>query len=151
MQTLHELTDVITLKLKENIKLKDLEYLLENYIGVDWQSFVQFNDNKYYKNNIFTNEFIDIFIISWNNNQQSGIHDHPENGCLLKILKGSLQEDVYIKNDNEYKFIKTNYLNESDISYKENKLCIHNILNGNNKTISLHIYSPSNYKTIYYN
>ena len=42
-----------------------------------------------------SNELFEIIIISWNYNQKSPIHNHPENGCLMKILKGSLTEEKY--------------------------------------------------------
>ncbi|QKF93501.1 cysteine dioxygenase type I [Fadolivirus algeromassiliense] len=150
METLEALGNCVTDQLHKGHKLQDLRYLIETYNGTDWESFIKFSNEKYLKNNVFSNDQIDIFVICWNNNQKSGIHDHPENGCLLRLMQGSLQEDVYVKNNNDYEHIRTNYLHSNGISYKEGKSCIHNIINGDQKTVSLHIYSPSNYKTVYY-
>jgi predicted metal-dependent enzyme (double-stranded beta helix superfamily) len=47
------------------------------------------------RNNIYSNEFFDLHIITWNVGQGSRIHDHSENGCVLKILQGQLQETKF--------------------------------------------------------
>lgn len=150
METLNILGDTITSKLREGDKLFNLKYLVEQYNGTDWMNWLSFCDEKYTRNKVYTNDDIDILVICWNNNQQSGIHDHPENGCLLRMLQGSIKEDVYVNEENKYTYTKTNYLEYGKVSYKEGKRCIHNIVNGNQKSVSLHIYSPSNYKTVYY-
>ena len=46
-------------------------------------------------NLIFRNEKYEIYLICWNKKQISKIHDHPENGCILKVLKGELIEYRY--------------------------------------------------------
>lgn len=150
METLNFLGDAITSKLHNGKNLFDLKYLLEQYNGNDWKNYLSFSEEKYTRNKVYTNGDIDILVICWNNNQQSGIHDHPENGCLLRMLQGSIKEEVYIKQDDKYTYSKTNYLEHNKVSYKEGNCCIHNIMNGNQLSVSLHIYSPSNYKTIYY-
>jgi len=88
-----------------------------------------------------------MIIICWNSNQSSKIHDHPDNGCLLKVLQGSLTEYNYKFNDNDLQIKNCNKLNVNDIGYQEGSTGLHKICNeNNNKVISLHIYSPPNYK-----
>lgn len=150
MSSLKELGDTITYKLENGINLHQLEYILKSYHAYDWQNYIKFDSSKYMKNIVYTNDYIDIFIICWDSKQQSGLHDHPTNGCLMRILDGKLREDIYIKKDDKYHFNHSNTLEKDQIAYKESNMRIHNIINIANKTVSLHIYSPSGYKTNYY-
>ena len=150
MHSLKELFDNITTKLHSGEHLMHLDNILEEYKAQDWHDHIKFSDIRYVKNLVFSNEYIDVFIICWNINQSSGIHDHPENGCLMKVLDGKLREDVYTKNNNQYEFMCSSTLEKDGIAYKEGNQCIHNIINAVDKTISLHIYSPSGFKTTYY-
>jgi cysteine dioxygenase len=149
MDSLKTLGDTITNKLKEGEHLRNLTHILESYDATDWQQYIKFDTTRYFKTKVYSNIFIDIFVICWNFTQNSKIHDHPENGCLMRILQGELQEDLYIQNNATYQFIKTNILKKDDITYKEGNCCLHNIISPD-KAISLHIYSPPNYKTNYY-
>lgn len=150
MASLKELGDTITNELKNGEHLRDLIHILEAYTGIDWQQYVKFDNEKYVRNNVYSNEYIDILIICWGNNQSSRVHDHPEKGCLMKILDGTLQEDLYVKRETSYLFIKSNTLEKDSIAYKESTNCVHDIIAINNRAVSLHIYSPSGYKPNYY-
>lgn len=132
-------------QIKNGKKLKELEYLISNYKGTDWINYAIFNKNKYNKNSIYSNNLIELVIISWNNNQSSGIHDHPKNGCLMKIIHGELNEYIYQKNNKELNLIDINYCMEDSIGYQEGSNGIHNIINCDCKTVTLHVYSPPNY------
>jgi len=152
---LTDLFEEITNKLKK-YKLKDRECIeiLENYNNTDWKEYIKVNNilsnnipnnnksNKvisegdYYKNLVLTNDYIDLYIISWNINTQSPIHKHPDGGCLLKVLQGNLIEEVYENN----KLIEVNIFNKNDIGYREKDKIQHKIINKNNISVSVHIY-----------
>ena len=142
INNLYELFLNIDKELKKIIKLEKLKYLLQEYIGNDWEDYIEYNNKKYIKKIAFKNKLFEIVIISWNNDQSSSKHDHPSNGCLLKILKGNLLEERY---ENIYKIKKKTILNKNSISYIEGSKIIHKIINNTYKSVSLHIYSPSNY------
>ena len=150
---LNMLGNVITEKLNSDQTLVDLMYILESYTGDDWKKYVNLNTEKYTRNIVFSNDETDIILICWNNHQSSGIHDHPDRGCLLKVLEGELNEYVYIyksddvDNNNKMKFLKVNKLSKDQISYKQGKCALHDIRNEKDSpTMSLHIYCPPNYK-----
>lgn len=147
MKLLRTLFSRINSQLKNEQKLKSLKNILEEYEGIDWKHYVSFNDDKYTRNTVFRNDDIELIIISWNNNQISGIHDHPENGCLMKILQGELYEHNYEINENEVNLVNVRSCKEGSIGYQEGAFGLHDIVNKDNKTVSLHIYSPPNYKS----
>ena len=150
INTLTQLGLTITSEL-ENNKLIDLKNILENYTGQDWKEYVSFCCQKYKRNLVFINQIVEILIICWEDGQKSGIHDHTENGCLLRMMEGRLQEDIYMKNSDTISLVQSNSLEKDNISYKQGNVCLHNIINeSGNQSVSLHIYSPPNYKTTFY-
>ena len=149
MKLLCTLFSTINNKVKNNHKLKDLKNIMNKYNGSDWKDHLLFSEDKYNRNVIYSNECIEMIIISWNNNQTSGIHDHPRDGCLMKILQGDLDEHIH-KNNNNLDIIDIHNCEEGSVGYQEGNDILHNIVNKNNKTVSLHIYSPPNYKSTKY-
>lgn len=144
--------------------LQRCHHILDSYTNDDWEQYVEFSDIYYNKIRLgeFSTDLFDIYIICWNNNQKTRIHDHPENGCLLKLLCGNLNEDIYINGDtndgqhnevsnNEVTYEKTNNIKVNDISYMEKSSKLHVINNTDTQSVSIHIYSPPNYKTTIYN
>ena len=140
-----KITDILKTK-----KLEELKYLLKDYNGNDWNNYVKYDDNKYNREIAFKNELCEMVIISWNKKQMSPIHDHPSKGCLLKILKGELIEELYINENNIVKKINTNEIKDDIISYKIGNKILHKIINNNIKSVSLHIYNPPNHETKIY-
>jgi cysteine dioxygenase len=125
---------------------------IKNYIN-DYQYQKEFdhylsNTDSSIKIKIYENDLFDVYIIVWNSYEKSKIHNHAENGCWLKVLKGKLQENLYDSNLNsiDHKIIK-----EGDLSFIKNSIGYHNIINKENeKALTLHIYSPKDHKTNYY-
>ena len=125
--------------------------LIEKYTGNDWKNYVLNCENSYIRCVVKQHELLDIYIISWSPNCESQIHDHPDNGCILKILDGELQEDEYINENNCISFSKTNILKEGLIGFKSKNKILHKIINKENKvTVSLHLYSKGGYKSVSY-
>lgn len=153
MSTLFNLFDDISNKLKNN-KLETLIPLVKEYSGEDWKKYVSFSDEKYKRNVVKSNDKIEMLIICWNKNQFSGIHDHPINGCILKILEGKIEEHEYVHQlkdkKEELELSNINICEKDSIGYQEGSSGLHKIVNGDNMSVSLHIYAPPNYKlTIY--
>lgn len=121
----------------------------------DWKRYVKFDQKTYIRIPIpeLSNELFEIILICWDKNQKSPIHNHPENGCILKVLQGELTEDIYIKSDTgKYVYNSTKVNVNGNVSYMCGNDIIHRISNTNSnmdedfKTISLHIYSPPKFK-----
>lgn len=149
MTTLIELAK----KLKENLNkngdiknfgdIKNLKDILLEYSGDDYKRYCDFSDKSYTRNLIFRDEHFEILILCWNKHQKSGIHNHPEKGCLVRVLEGSLRELCY---DGDNRFISENIINKDDISYQKGYNGRHNIVNGKNRSVTLHVYSPPDYE-----
>ena len=148
MLSLFQLGNIITEKLINGYKLIELNDILSSYNSTDWHKYSFIDDTTYYRQVVFINKYIEIVIITWSPQQESKIHDHPENGCLMKILIGNLSEITY---DKDLSKINETLLNKDDITYIESNKTLHKIKNNYDISCSLHIYSPPKHKIKFYN
>jgi predicted metal-dependent enzyme (double-stranded beta helix superfamily) len=148
------------LELIELIKTKkwDVKQLLTNYEGNDWKSITSKITNPdpilngYHKYLFFKNADFEVYLITWFPLARSPIHNHPEKGCFVKILEGSLCEEVFLnKNENGNgltveKFNKK-CLDSKSIVYRSGDYVLHRIQNEtNNIATSIHVYFHQNFK-----
>ena len=127
-----------------NNTLKNLSknFIYDFFITIDdIKDFIDFKDNTYNKSIIFRCKTFEIILISWWPNVKTTYHSHPKNGCILKVLMGSLEEELY-----DYKNNKTikNLLFQERVSYIDNKEGIHKIT-ALKPSLTLHIYSPAGF------
>ena len=87
---------------------------------------------------------VDIYYFQWNQKTPTKIHDHAKYGCLLLLLKGSIIEKIYdknnftLKNENIYRYPRISYINDN-IGYHS--------IQPIEKSSSIHIYYPKNHIT----
>lgn len=97
------------------------------------------NLSSYYKDIVYIDDNIEIIIIYWPPRSSTPIHNHPENGCIMRVLHGSLREDIYDSNI----LIETNYI-YGGATKRHNQY--HKITNElDHQCVSIHVYSPPNY------
>ena len=140
MSTIY-ISDLI-ISLNENKDFCNMElfkkYMIKSIIN--WRDYIIFNNYKYSKNIIYRNTIFEIIMISWLPGQYTKLHEHPKNGCLMKVLYGTLNEILFSTN----KTYTETKINTNEITFiKNNKHIISNI--SNKCSISIHIYSPPNY------
>lgn len=144
---INHLGENINNALMEGYKLYDCDHILKEYDGTDWKKYENYSNIEYTRNLAYRNDNIEIFIICWNEKQSSPVHNHPENGCIVKVLKNTLIEECF---DNELNKIEHRSLIKNDIFYQK-KNDLHRIINDNDKcAASIHIYSPPYYKPVYF-
>ena len=126
--------------------VKDLKY----YQDRDWRQHKTYfynesinkNSNKksYYKNILYQNDAFELILIKWEKGAETAIHQHPSNGCLLKLLEGKLIEERYT-NDILY---KSSELKLNSVGYMHDTVGAHKIT-ALEESYSLHLYSPPKY------
>ncbi len=134
-----------------------LSEILNKYVGTDWEQYIiktPIFSCSYNKNLLFSSEILDLYIITWPPQSSSKIHDHPDNGCIMRVLSGELEEDEYAYICESPVYVATNIINSSgkNIGYKKGKEMLHKIRNNTNDfVISMHFYSKGGYKSVIYN
>lgn len=108
--------------------------LLKEYNIHDWEQYSIKNPKNYEKKIIFKNDDYELILINWEKGAFTNYHNHPLNGCVLKLLNGSLYE----KFDNSRNVLYKNY---TSVRLHND---VHKII-ANEKSYSLHYYSPPNF------
>ncbi len=127
------ITEICTIINSSNI----YNELMENKL-IEWK------DDNYNKKRIepMSSEDFDMYTISWLPGQKSPIHDHPQYGCIMFLISGTLEEKIYNK---KLELVKTKTLTGPYIGYIDNKIGFHSI-KCIDKAVTLHIYSPGKYR-----
>ena len=104
----------------------------------------------YKRYTIYKNDIIEILLITWSPNSKTLIHDHSKNGCILFLLEGELIEEKYKTENIELHSIHKVY--PGDITFINNTIGYHRIINSNEKqySYSIHIYSPPNHQAKFF-
>ena len=151
IKTIKELGYCLQKKINQS-NFKNLQYyklMVGQYVGDDWKKSVVIDPNHYHRQKVFECNEFDMYIITWDKFQKSQIHNHANLGCLNKVLEGCLHEHIYNTNDlNKPLLSRVNEINS--VSYIDNSIGYHRIENKNQISVSLHIYSPSRFKTKYF-
>ena len=143
------LTDFNTIK--DIIKDDDFGFFLDAYKDVVENFDIYKNNNanynvegNYLKIKLICAKWFDCYLIIWGPKAKSKIHDHADNGCVYKILQGSLKETTFFHInllERSMKILGVGEIGEinNDIGYH----CMENLLD--TYAVSIHFYSPPNY------
>ena len=128
--------------------LLNVEKIYNNYNNSDWKNMIVYNKNKYTRNLVYKNDFFQIILMCWPPGYKSPIHDHNKSECFYKILKGKLIEKIYQIENDKMKLINEVTLHSNQLGKINDQLGYHLVHNNTNDyTISLHLYTPTYYKT----
>lgn len=146
--SLNNLIGKINKSLQNGQKLKEMSSIMLSYKGTDWENFMNFCSDHYTRNLVYRDNNIEVLIICWNRQQGSRIHDHPENGCIVKLLTGKLFEELYdLSHENRPVLKSSREINANMISYQEGSRGLHKITNPTDQVaVSIHVYSPPNHQ-----
>lgn len=155
LQTLNDLASQISTWIDENGKeafhLQKLKPILEKYQGYDW-SFCSATHSKDYCRHVWEasgdkdkyphyGTVFEIIILTWNPKGGTPVHDHPNSGCIYKVLQGELIEELYDSSQSNKQCQKINQLQKGDTGYIDDNVGLHRIWNPSDETsVSVHIY-----------
>ena len=142
-----EINDFVDeLKLNKNtFSITEVKSIVENLIidSSDFIKILDFGNQGYKKILIYDHPLFDVYVIVWNKLGASKIHDHSENGCIFRIIKGILSEQIFDKN---LVRLRRRVMGKDIMGYIDNSNGYHKILNIlDDYSVSLHLYSPSGY------
>ncbi|TDH68657.1 hypothetical protein CCR75_007473 [Bremia lactucae] len=130
--------------IKHKIKLQKI---LENFSlsSEELEHFAHFDLSRNYTRNLIStdNETYALMLLCWNPGKYSPVHDHPTNGCWVKVIQGHVNEVRYKEQDN--KLVETaNVFFKSGVTYMDDSFGLHKIGNPHAKdsAITMHLYSP---------
>ncbi|CZR63098.1 related to cysteine dioxygenase type I [Phialocephala subalpina] len=135
--------------------LPHLHNLLRSYTSNPdhWSKYAHQNPSKQYTRNLVCElpGIFNLLILVWTPRQASPIHDHADSHCLMKILKGQLQESRFAipkSPGNEGPLVETARVRfgVDKVAYIADNLGLHEISNPHptEYAVSLHLYTPPN-------
>ncbi|EIF49519.1 cysteine dioxygenase [Brettanomyces bruxellensis AWRI1499] len=129
-----------------------LQSLMDRYKSdrKDWGKYALQESHKGYTRNGVINfgDNANLLILVWNPKKGSAIHDHAGAHCIMKILDGSLQEELFdnprIKGQgNEVVCYDKHPMNKNQSRYINDLIGVHRVTNvGTVPAVSLHLYTP---------
>ncbi|KAJ5551434.1 hypothetical protein N7461_006132 [Penicillium sp. DV-2018c] len=137
----------------------EIQLLMEKYVSNpdEWNQFALRDASRTYTRNLIDegNGKSNLLILVWSPGKGSSIHDHADSHCVMKILKGKLQEDLYSwphkkqtagEQAAPLQLTKQSIYGENDVTYMSDKLGLHRISNPDpdDFAVSLHLYTPPN-------
>ncbi|XP_044746788.1 cysteine dioxygenase type 1 [Coccinella septempunctata] len=143
----------------DKVNVEFLNYLMKSYKSkpADWKKFAKFDRYRYTRNLVDTgNGKYNLMLLCWGEGHGSGIHDHANSHCFMKVLQGSIEEVKFAwptSEGEELKEIGRTKLELNDTCYINNSIGLHRVENSSNvdTAISLHLYCPPYDKCLVFN
>uniref|UniRef100_A0A7S1CPC0 Cysteine dioxygenase n=1 Tax=Bicosoecida sp. CB-2014 TaxID=1486930 RepID=A0A7S1CPC0_9STRA len=121
-------------------------FSLYDEAGGDWRRFAIFDEGKRYTRNLVAtdDESFTLMLLCWNADQPSPIHDHPCDGCWLKVIEGEVFEERYEERagESELRMTLRQVGKAGDIMYMDDSLGFHRVGAVGGPAVTLHLYSP---------
>ena len=100
---------------------------------------------KYTRNLIATDDRFSLMLLVWNPHKESPIHDHPCQGCWMRVISGSVVEHRYARDAEAHRLVPTSVTTAStgDTLYIDDSFGLHKVANPTDGlAMTLHLYSP---------
>lgn len=119
----HEEHEVLSAKLKS--LLEDLDLSLG-----ELSRYAHFsNSKKYTRNLIASDSNFTLMLLCWTPGKESPIHDHPCEGCWMRVCTGRIRETVYQRHasTNSLSELKSREGNAGDVLYVDDSIGYHKV------------------------
>lgn len=145
MQNIEELKAQLDEKILDP-NFRDLQDLMDWFgaLNIDEiESHYFFEDSGYCRIPLLGCDQYDLLLCCWLPGQESPFHGHPEQGCLVKILKGELTETRRFRDGS----FKTGLNSRGSVAYINDSIGFHRVINNSGEeAVSLHLYAPGGYQ-----
>ncbi|KAJ2453361.1 hypothetical protein EV183_002316 [Coemansia sp. RSA 2336] len=130
--------------------VRKVKQLMRSYISQsqDWAQYAVYQEGSRYTRNLVDdgNGKYNLLILVWGEGQYSPIHDHAGSHCMMKLLAGKLDEELYSwpTKTTAMQMRRRASMGTDSVAYMHDKIGLHRIANPSNgeKAVSLHLYSP---------
>ncbi|CDK26987.1 unnamed protein product [Kuraishia capsulata CBS 1993] len=119
--------------------------LMESYTSEesDWEKYAYHDSSRSYTRNGVENfgHNANLLLLVWEPGKGSLVHDHAAAHCVMKVLKGHLQE--YLFSSETLKLESKRDLGPDSVAYITDELGYHKMVNESSElAVSLHLYTP---------
>uniref|UniRef100_A0A7S2W5U3 Cysteine dioxygenase n=1 Tax=Eucampia antarctica TaxID=49252 RepID=A0A7S2W5U3_9STRA len=114
----------------------------------DKEKFQYFDENKKYTRNLIATDHTTfaLILMCWNPGKESPIHDHPCDGCWMRVCEGSIEEYRYDKNDSTDVLVCSSHFvyKTGQLAYITDSMGYHKVGNPSKSqaATTMHLYIP---------
>jgi len=145
----------------DKVNPDEVQEVMESYESnpSEWKQYANFDPHRYTRNLVDTgNGKFNLILLCWSEGHGSGIHDHADAHCWMKVCDGALCENLYNwpehvdkehthLPESETQIMKPHRITEfhkNDVAYINDSIGLHRIENNSHtkRAVSLHLYSP---------
>ena len=142
MKNMEELANQIERKTQFNFHLKLVIDELKNFQGEEWRQCSCDHETNYERYLMVSRDKFDIFVLTWKPGVATKIHNHPQTGCIYKLVSGNLVEELF--DTTTLNQTKSTPLSIGDTGYIDDTIGYHSIKNpGLTPAVSIHIYQKN--------
>lgn len=143
---------------EDHVNADEVQQVMQTYQSKysDWKKYANFDPHRYTRNLVDNgNGKFNLILLCWSEGHGSGIHDHADAHCWMKIMDGSLYENLYDWPEDQKKESissepkkmtprKITEYHKNQVAYINDTIGLHRIENNNHarRAVSLHLYSP---------
>jgi len=155
----------------DHVNVEEVQQAMESYQPVhnEWMKYAQFDPHRYTRNLVDSgNGKFNLILLCWGEGHGSGVHDHADAHCWMKVIDGAVCEKLYdwpdaneataadneatsitIKNADSNSLLMTprriTEYNVGEVAYINDTIGLHRIENNSHteSAITLHLYSPA--------
>jgi len=152
IEKLHTLFD------NTHVNVEEVQECMESYQPVhsEWEKYANFDPFRYTRNLVASgNGKFNLILLCWGEGHGSGVHDHADAHCWMKVMDGSLYENLYDWPETEnvdidlnaYQVMAPKRVTEfktGEVAYINDTIGLHRVENKSHSepAVSLHLYSP---------
>ncbi|XP_064596375.1 cysteine dioxygenase type 1-like [Liolophura sinensis] len=146
----------------DRVDIDYVKHLMSQFKSVkkEWKKYAKFDPFRYTRNLVDSgNGKFNLMILCWNESQGSSIHSHANSHCFLKVMQGSVKEEMYdwpkdtdhdldteVTDGVSEKMVPREIMiHESEaVTYINDDIGLHRVENPSHTdpAVTLHLYSP---------
>jgi hypothetical protein len=134
-----------------DLTVPELEGLVEELAGRPalWRDHVRHERDRRFYVQLHRDPHVDIWLICWDAEQETGLHDHDRSAGAVRIVEGTLLEDYFAVNDTGIGLDTIRHGPGSSFSFDATH--IHDVRHdGGPPATSIHAYSPALWRMGHY-
>lgn len=126
-----------------------LEYFKKLNLGkAEWINYANFDPDRPYTRNLLVSDSqtFTLALMCWNPMKESVIHDHPCDGCWMRVCEGEVEEVRYVADAEADRLIESQKqrYKQGTIAFINDSIGYHKVGNPSptKQAVSLHLYCP---------
>lgn len=115
-----------------------------------WRSRVRHERERRFYEQLYRDPELDIWLICWDAEQETGLHDHDRSAGAVRVVEGTLLEDFFAGGADGTIALRTE-AHAAGASFSFDASYIHDVRHdGQKPAVSLHAYAPALWRMGYY-